>query len=435
MYESTNKETEELVKSYIKKALDKAEKEFESNVSDSMYIYDYLLLSCIAMEINYRYEKWEEIGYRVCLTVKEYVERYGIHRENYSMISGYGYVCFCVNYYSKVTGRLKNFSSNLNMLLMEGVYEKLHNSSYDFTQTECNDYDCISGIAGNLYYLLDCGRLPKELYKKSIYEMIDYLVKLTGKHEYKGTEVYNFHIKPEKQFLDIEKKEFPNGNFNFGMSHGMVAPLTALSKAYARGYNDIEVKDAIVRLKKFYDEFRIEENGIWYWPSQLSYESFLKKKVRHDEIQYAASWCYGNTGVLCGLIITAANIGQRKEEEDLKKELVKAMSLKIDKWYLLSPAICHGYASLLAGKLLILNEEEGTGLRKSVETHVKEIIRLSEYSTKIAESFPDQIENDEGHLEGYIGEYSLLNGVTGIVACFAELLYGVTEYRKLLMIG
>ena len=38
------------------------------------------------------------------------------------------------------------------------------------------------------------------------------------------------------------------------MSHGMVAPLTALSKAYARGYNDIEVKDAIVRLKKFYDE-------------------------------------------------------------------------------------------------------------------------------------------------------------------------------------
>ena len=286
MYESTNKETEELVKSYIKKALDKAEKEFESNVSDSMYIYDYLLLSCIAMEINYRYEKWEEIGYRVCLTVKEYVERYGIHRENYSMISGYGYVCFCVNYYSKVTGRLKNFSSNLNMLLMEGVYEKLHNSSYDFTQTECNDYDCISGIAGNLYYLLDCGRLPKELYKKSIYEMIDYLVKLTGKHEYKGTEVYNFHIKPEKQFLDIEKKEFPNGNFNFGMSHGMVAPLTALSKAYARGYNDIEVKDAIVRLKKFYDEFRIEENGIWYWPSQLSYESFLKKKVRHDEIQY-----------------------------------------------------------------------------------------------------------------------------------------------------
>ena len=82
-----------------------------------------------------------------------------------------------------------------------------------------------------------------------------------------------------------------------------------------------------------------------------------------------------------------------------------------------------------------MNEEEGTGLRKSVETHVKEIIRLSEYSTKIAELFPDQIENDEGHLEGYIGEYSLLNGVTGIVACFAELFYGVTEYRKLLMIG
>ena len=67
--------------------------------------------------------------------------------------------------------------------------------------------------------------------------------------------------------MDIEKKEFPNGNFNFGMSHGMVAPLTALSKAYARGYNDIEVKDAIVRLKKFYDDFRIEENGVWYWPS------------------------------------------------------------------------------------------------------------------------------------------------------------------------
>ena len=89
MYESTNKETGELAKRYIKKAFDKAEKEFENNVSESMYIYDYLLLSCIAMEINYKYEKWEEIGYSVCLTIKEYVERYGIHRENYSMISGY----------------------------------------------------------------------------------------------------------------------------------------------------------------------------------------------------------------------------------------------------------------------------------------------------------------------------------------------------------
>ena len=137
MSELTNKETGELAKRYIKKAFDKAEKEFENNVSESMYIYDYLLLSCIAMEINYKYEKWEEIGYSVCLTIKEYVERYGIHRENYSMISGYGYACFCVNYYSKVTGRLKKFSSNLNMLPSSFAHSSIAKASTFLQLTLC----------------------------------------------------------------------------------------------------------------------------------------------------------------------------------------------------------------------------------------------------------------------------------------------------------
>ena len=63
------------------------------------------------------------------------------------------------------------------------------------------------------------------------------------------------------------------------------------------------------------------------------------------------------------------------------------------------------------------------------------IIKLSNDNSQIAKDNPNKIENEDGRLEGYLGDYSILNGVTGIIAVFSELLYNIDDYRKILLIG
>ena len=72
---------------------------------------------------------------------------------------------------------------------------------------------------------------------------------------------------------------------------------------------------------------------------------------------------------------------------------------------------------------------------KYLEENVKKIIDISEKNTTLAISNPEDIENEYGRLEGFIGDYSFLNGVTGIVGVLCELLYGFNNYRKILLIS
>ena len=60
---------------------------------------------------------------------------------------------------------------------------------------------------------------------------------------------------------------------------------------------------------------------------------------------------------------------------------------------------------------------------------------IRDRNTVLAIRNPEEIENEYGRLEGFIGDYSFLNGVTGIVAVLCELLYGFDDYRKILLIS
>ena len=429
------KNIEEKMKSYIFLILDEVEKNYDKKCLDLEYLSDYLLLACISLEIHYKTAKWEEIGYVLSYNIKEIVEEYKIHKYNTGMIGGYGYACFCVNYYSRLTGHLKRFSKSMHNLLLDEISKNIASYTDDIKTNKSNNFDCISGTAGNLYYLLDVDNIDLKRKNEVINQMVNYLIWLTNTHSYHGKEVFNFHIASENQFLGSEKIAFPNGNFNFGMSHGLISPLVALSKAYAVGQRNEGLVDAINILSNVYKKFKIKKNNSVYWPAQLSFESFYSGVVNEEEIHYASSWCYGNTGVLCGLILSSKYTNDEDSEQQYKNELICALNRPIEQTYLVSPALCHGYTSVLAGKLLLLHEPEGKAFYKELNEHIEAIINLSNYSTKIAQEHPKEVTTEEGYLEGYIGDYSLLNGVTGIVAVFSEILYGIKEYRKLLLIG
>lgn len=97
------------------------------------------------------------------------------------------------------------------------------------------------------------------------------MIALTNTHEYKGNEVIGFHITNEEQFREDEKEDYPDGNFNFGISHGMLGPLISLTKAHKLGYNTTGINHAINKLFSMYEVYKTYCNEIPVCPTQLPY--------------------------------------------------------------------------------------------------------------------------------------------------------------------
>ena len=432
------------VEEYIDKVLKSVEQSYEENTIDPLYYSDIIYLSSVAISLGKDIKKWDEIGYKFCYKIKKCIENYKLHKGSIGMHLGFGYICFAVDQYSNVSRRLEKFSVTLHKMFLEEAIERSEAYKLKYSRTNSNDYDSVSGVSGWLYYLLDYDKNDnKQLYEKSIYSMIDYLIKLTNSHDYKGREVYNFHIPREELFLDTEKELNPNGIYNFGMSHGIIAPMLALSKAYAKGFKSNEIKKTVNIIYKLYKDFEINTEDSVYWPAQLSYDDY-PKKILKDKAHLASSWCYGNCGVLMGLIMTAENMGWKNEQKILQLKLEKVLNRGIENYYLVSPALCHGFSSVLATRLsskrILINSIDSLDDNeiieiKYLEENVKKIIDISEKNTTLAISNPEDIENEYGRLEGFIGDYSFLNGVTGIVGVLCELLYGFNNYRKILLIS
>ncbi len=434
----------ESAETYVDKVFKSVEQSYDEKTLNFLNYANMIYLSSIGISLGKNTQKWDEIGYKLCYEMKGYIENYHPHKASIGMHSGFGYTCFAVEQYSKASGRLKSFSASLHKLFLEEAFERSNQYKLKYDRTNSNDFDSISGVSGWLYYLLDYDKCEdKELYQKSISAMIGYLTELTNMHDYKDGRAYNFHIPREELFLDTEKERNPNGIYNFGMSHGIVAPMLALSKAYAKGFESESVKQAVDIIYKFYKDFEIDTGDTIYWPAQLSYDDYIENTVG-DSKHFASSWCYGNSGVLMGLIMTAENMGWKEEQKLWQAKLEKVLHRGIENYYLASPALCHGFSGVLATRLFSkrgLSEEiddfDGeSGMEiEYLEEAIQKIIEVSEQNTDLAIRHPEEIENEDGRLEGYIGEYTLLNGVTGIVAVFCELLYGLDDYRKILLIS
>lgn len=416
---------------YIDKILDAFINQWNCKKIKPEYVYDCLLLSSIGITIGKHVESLTSIGRDICKIIKVSVEEYRIDKYGFGMLGGFGKMCFAVSQYSKATGKMNNFSVQLNDLLVSDIIEHLKNKEYLKNRVSFTDYDCIFGMSGCLNYILDCNISDEHARRRSIEEMVNYLIWLSYIDD-ENENIYNFYISAEEQFTDRDKEEFPNGNINFGMSHGIIGIAVALSKAYEMGYRAEEIKKAVETIVGIYDDFKVQKLGIPYWPSLLSYESYMERTVKSRELQLPSSWCYGNTGILQGLLIIENKLHFGEREYDIKRDISRVICRSIDKFKLASPCLCHGYAGVLAMSMIVANCN--LYIEKFIDELVNHIVDMSDLCTEIVENEPEIILNEENHIEGYIGEFSILNGLTGIVAVLSELIYGIDDYKTLLLI-
>lgn len=349
------------------------------------------------------------------------------------MYSDFGIFTFAVNNIFKKTRNLSILSFKLNTLLLD--YANLIIESQKQRILLVSDYDCISGVSGILYYLLQTD--INKLDKIKIQKLIIFLINCTKVHEYNKYEVINFHLEKDALFLEEEREKYPLGNINFGLAHGMSGPLITLLKVYELGlYNPDILKIAINKIVNLYKKFEYIENGIPYYPRQLDFKDYILEN--NDKYFNNASWCYGN--ISNALVLLKASKFFSDEEEYVRYEnyLLNIINQDYRDYFFEFPVLCHGYASVIAEQISLYektyNELFLKNLNRNIEKMKETYLYKNNHFLDLGEV---DLNSNEGmfEIQGHKDDLSFLCGIGGVFLVLLDTLIYNTKYKKILMIS
>jgi|GEM_PF-665999 len=252
-------------------------------------------------------------------------------------------VAFSIYALAKKTTYYDVFLEGLNNLILEQTKIKLKSLKHNNKDILLGDYDLISGLSGICLYLIQF-KSHKHV-KKTILEIIEWLILLMNEVNVDGYNVPMFYIKSENQHYP-NKDLFPNGSLNFSLSHGIAGVLATLSICLKE---EIEVQGQRQCMKKILDLLKNTiyiENKKYCWPGILD----LKDYVNHNYRRFSngASWCYGTPGIARAVFLAANELGDNEGKDLAIQVMINICNMNYKQLNLNSPILCHGYAGLLA---------------------------------------------------------------------------------------
>ncbi|KPI53026.1 lanthionine synthetase LanC family protein [Clostridioides difficile] len=393
--------------------------------------YNDILLFCSQL-IDQRYEEFYkddliEIIVSILDDIRENTENFtSLYYKK--MFGGIGQFAYSINIIFKKTGKLKNLSHSLNQYLL--------NYSYDVI-TYTNDeptifglYDIISGISGNLYYILDCLDLvsDKENIRK-IHSLISFLIGLSKDYKYKGSNVIKFHIMREQQYLEEDKKLMIDGHINFGLAHGIIGALVTLAKSKYLNYNVEGLDESIMKIFDLYEMFCVRENSILKYPTKLPLEYYTSGNIFNLSIN--SGWCYGNISIVRSLMKVCKYMGFDNQYKFYKKELLNIINQPIELYNLSSPIVCHGYSSVVVIQVSAYKETKDIDFLKTLKRNLSELLKEHK---KITATCLNKNEKELLYRDLYKEDISLLEGSGGVIlALINSLTFDLTFDKILLM--
>lgn len=365
--------------------------------------------------------EWDEFAYEICRYYKYEIEKNRI--EDLSVFSGLGYIADGISCFSNYTNQLITFSNQVNELL----YNKLEQQSellYKNSIMNMREYDIIGGVSGIALYL-------SRNYNKHFPNTTKYLCSLFDRDKDNNI---NLRVSWEDQYLENEKIEFPEGNINFGLSHGIVGPLLALSQIYKNVKEPNLGSDILESIKvglKIYEKFSYMIDEAVKWPSQLDYRKFNRGLLEECDIYSYPSWCYGSVSIANSInrICKTTNIKFNGHSTINMKKQTNELSQSIEKK---DVCLCHG----IAGEILFLSLlDDANDICEKIESML-DIIRENwelEYCYKkmIFSIFNlKTLSVYQGHPENL----NILEGGGGIFLLFSKLLYNESKIEELLFL-
>jgi lantibiotic biosynthesis protein len=240
-----------------------------------------------------------------------------------------------------------------------------------------NDFDVISGLSGIGAYLLS--RHEEAVTGVALTAVVDALISLVTRNEVLPA----WHTPAHLLFDDTARNNYPLGNLNCGLAHGIPGVLAFLSLVRSTGLSFEHLDEAIVTTATWLSTHRLNDEWGANWPSAIPLQSTeVNGKVILAEADLENSpggpsrtaWCYGAPGIARALWLA----GRALDRDDFKQLAIDAMEAVFRRPIAVrmidSPTFCHGVAGLLAITMRFANETGSPFFRDECQKLTKQIL-------------------------------------------------------------
>ncbi|KAA8886356.1 lanthionine synthetase C family protein [Nocardia colli] len=210
-------------------------------------------------------------------------------------------------------------------------------------------YDIVNGLSGTARLLLDSIEDPVEndaQVERALRETLRHLVAISEPITVDGHLVPGWWVPAELQAVEQDRLDYPRGDFNLGLAHGIPGPVTVLSLALRRGHEVPGQRAALTRMVEWLIRWiRTDDQGT-FWPCRVGFDDEIA--ITPTGNLYArTAWCYGAPGVAAAIHHAGQTLDVPEWRTRAIRALHDALARDESEWTLTGPAVCHGYAGLL----------------------------------------------------------------------------------------
>ncbi|MGG1643113.1 lanthionine synthetase C family protein [Paenibacillus sp. NRS-1782] len=360
---------------------------------------------------------WDRVGHQYLERIRIILEQQGIH--NASLYSGLSGILLAIHSLSRKGIRYQGMLDSLASWYEEIVSHKLtqYREEWENGRLQMSQYDTISGFAGiGRITMLFLNRPGMHLIWEQTIELFQIMC---GEKNTSGYTLPAWHISPEYQFQEGEKLQYPQGNFNLGISHGVAGPLAFLSLSALHGAGAPLLKNDIHSLAQFINHWRIEEKEGMIWPGRVSFEEWMGDCLLPDSTQrYRDSWCYGVPGIARSIWLAGQAVHNEEWIEtglraylDIEKRLYRNGGLT-------SATLCHGVGGLLQLVQRMYSDTGHEQLGVIRDRLLEDVLNM--FDSESLFGFYDHSLLDGRLVE--VDEAGFLNGSAGVALVLASLI-------------
>jgi lantibiotic biosynthesis protein len=283
-------------------------------------------------------EGWDRIGHRQLQAAAGGAERAGrLPASLYAGVAGLGFAGLVL---SGGRSRYGRFLGSVDAALLPMVSAGVERLAQSRGGRSVSEFDLISGLAGVGVYLL--GRRQQPAVRAALTSLLQSLARLLLD---RGSPP-GWHTTVELLGRDDQRRQYPYGNLNCGLAHGLPGPLALLAVALREGVEVQGAAEATDRAAGWLADHRLDDDWGVNWPNAVPV-AVAGATSPPQPVPSRTAWCYGAPGVARALWLAGEALG----EDRYRKLAVTAMEDALSKPQrhrgISSPTFCHGTAGLL----------------------------------------------------------------------------------------
>ncbi|MER6839085.1 lanthionine synthetase C family protein [Streptomyces platensis] len=216
-----------------------------------------------------------------------------------------------------------------------------------------DDYDVISGLAGEARGLLLAADHGDERCTQALRDVLTYLVGMTRPVRSPvagGRPVPGWWCAPDRYLLPRDREEYPRGDLNVGVAHGICGPLALMALAYRSGHRVPGMADALRRMADWVVSVGYTDDLGVRWPGRVAPVAAAGESSHPSQEAGARSrpgWCYGTAGIAWSLCLAGRALGDGRLTALAEDAVGGLVRRPLDAAVSTDPGFCHGRAGVL----------------------------------------------------------------------------------------